>query len=449
MAGLPADAVTVNFDPGEQGAVASVNDAGWPLGATEVRNLAAYDGKLFVGTGMWMDTAPAGDVMNPGCAILRLDSGNDPPVIEHSFRATDTAVCLLYSAYFKSAKQTVFIASTWNSRFSDLYVRDYGSSSWHFAQCLAESPAGGPTYQVRSAITYTDPVTKQSRLFLGQQPVGLMSLGYDADARGGLSQAVLELDTSDVPLIPVSTDARVMSFAEMSGDLYATVLNRLYKRENGANACWHCVYVDEQVGYSESGWRGLTHGGGDPGYFLVAREGSNAAILRLAPKAPGPDPGGWTVTVEYDMVKRLSEAWTAHYGAEVKAGYSIAGYNDMVWFQPPGKSHWALWVGFEAQVSKYPKDFPVKVDPEGEMAVQAALGSYLVFNFRNDGKWVLNHLPPVTAQAMVATRCGLPAPFPGGTRFYIGGHDCNKIKAHNSGFLVSLDMARMIEGAVA
>jgi hypothetical protein len=443
--GLPASAITINLDCGGATDAAVLNEAGWPITATEIRVLAAYDDKLFAAAGLWMYDPTAADPPNPGPCILRLDSGNGDVVIEHSFRGIDTGLTLLYSAWFADVKKTVFVASTWNSRYCDLYVRDYSSSSWHFAQCLVEQAPGGSTMQIRSAITYTDPVDGVSRLFLGQQPHGIHSLAYDENARGGLGAATLELDTSEVDLIEYSTNARVMSFAVLSGELYCTVLNNLYRRENGPNACWHKVHTDtDEIGSSEAGWRGLTHAGPDPGgYFFVAREGSKAAILKLVPGADGT----WTQTVSLDLIEALEAAWSGLYGGPVKVNYVIAAYNDMVWLQPPGKTHWALWIGIEATVREHPASMPVVLKPG--YADIAALGSYLVWNWDKQGEWRLNQLPAVTSQPMVACRCGMPAPFPGGARFYVGGHDCNSIEAHNTGFLVSFETGRMVENAVA
>jgi hypothetical protein len=441
--GIPADAVKIYLDCGEKNAApARRADNGWPFGCTEVRNLMAYDGKLFVGTGLWTDVPTAGDVQNPGCAIMRLDSGGDPLVIEHSFTGADTAVCLLHVARFeKPVKFTVPIASTWKNKSTHIYYRDYPSSSWHYARDIKPLTDDG-TPQVRSAFNYTDPITGISLLFLGHSN-GIYSLGHDPDARGGLGELTLELDTTDFP--PNTTEkqapARVMSFSTMSGKLYATIFNRLFERQNGVAPTWELVWEDVDIGVSDSGLRGLTHGGGDPGYFFVARTSNKCAILRLVPEA-----GGWRHTIEYDLDVEVAKAWSELYGGKVTVTYGIAGYNDMVWFQAPGSPHWSLFVGFQAFVGEHPSSLPtIAMDNDTVMA----LGCYLVFNFQGRGEWRLNHLPAVTSQSMVSCRVGCPAPFPNGTRFFIGGYDCNFEPSHNSGFLVALDMDRMIEGAIS
>jgi hypothetical protein len=331
--------------------------------------------------------------------------------------------------------------------FGDLHYRDWNNNSWHFAQQVSSSPPGAREPQIRSAFNYTDPETDTSRLFLGESPNGVYSLAHDPNARGGLGPATLELNCSELETNEGAKQNRVMTFGVVRGKLYAGVHNRLYERQNGAHASWVLVHEDHDVGDSESGFRGLTTVGGefsDDGFFFVAREGENAAILKLAPPKSAGAP--WTQTVEYDMPARLSEAWTQLYGGTVGAGYGIAGYNNMTWFQPRGPSGpWALFVGIEAFVGKHPASMPVIEHNNYKLH---AIGAYLVWNFEADARWRLNHLPPVTSQPMVACRTGLVNPF-GGTRFYIAGYDCNYEPSHNSGFVVSLDMARMLDGAVA
>jgi hypothetical protein len=434
--GVPASAVTVHLDCGGKTDAAVRADNGWPITCTEVRNLMSYDGRVFVGTGLWTYTPTEGDPPDPGCAIMRLQG--DEPVIEHSFTGADTAVSLLHVAQFKN--YTVPIASTWKKARTDIYYRDHPSSSWHFAQELSSGDTtvkGQP--QVRCAYNFTDPETDVSLLFLGHTN-GIYSLGHDPDARGGLGRATLELDVRGLPPTTTGGQPRVMSMSEMSGRLYATAWNRLYERENGVNACWHVVHEDPDIGTSDSGLRGLTHGGTDPGYFFVGRESDNHAILKLVRSAEGK----WTQTVAYDCVAELSKAWSELYGADVKATYGIPAYNTMTWFQPPGTSHWALWIGFESLIRNPPPNVPIWENTVNDTKLMA-LGCYLVFNYEKKGEWRLNHLPPVTSQSMVACRCGLPF----GERFYIGGMDCNSEPCHNSGFLVSLEAGRLTENAVA
>jgi hypothetical protein len=446
--GLPASAVTINYNCGAANQAAKMSCNGfWPLGGTEVRALMSCDGKLIMGTGYWMDVPTANDQKYNGAAILQLKDGNSQFEIEHVFPPQDNAVTMLLHANFRKPTNVwVPVASTWNSAgFSNLYYRDYATNSWHFAQTIAQSPstAGSDTNatpQIRSAIVYDDPVTNISRLFLGESPNGIFSLPYDTTALGKLGKAKLELSIKDIPPLPNSRQLRVMSFGILKNKLYATVSNRLYERVNGISPTWRLAFEDPDVGMSETGYRGLTPVGDN--YFFAAREGTKGAICKLTP--PTSQNAPWTQTVAFDLIAKLSAAWGALYGQpSMKSTYTISGYNNMVWFQPSAGSHWALWIGLQSVVVNNPPSMPVVKAGKDTFA---ANGTYLVWNFNAKGDWHIGMLPLVTAQPMVSLRVGLPAPFQGATRFYMGGFDCNHAAAHNTAYLVSAPFSRLIEG---
>jgi hypothetical protein len=436
--GIDAKNVIVHYDCGPKNKKSVMNCTGLqPVGGTETKLLTtAASGKLFMGTGMWLDTPVAGEAA-AGCTVQVMSAGaNKKFEIENVFPVQDTATSILYNCSFTNpVAATRFIVGTWNSRgWDDIWVRDSTTGSWNISQRIA---TGKDPSQQRSAIMFTDPVVNVSRLFIGNQPWGIFSMTYDTNCRGGLSPVTWEFDTTKLPPPPTNAPyPRVASFAVLNNKLYATVASSIYERVNGKDPSWKLAWTDPNPGTSDTGLRGLT-AMASSGYMFAAREGGQGAILKLTPGSP------WKMEIAYDMIKELSAAWTRLYGATVKSSYTIAAYNDMKLVQMPA-GHWVMVVGFQSFVNQFPKNMPTQNLPQKGGNLMA-LGCFMTWNYFKDGKWRFNHLPAVTSQDMVATRT--VCLFDG--RMFMGGYDCNKEPGqHNSAWCVSTPLNNLMDNYI-
>ena len=80
------------------------------MSATEARNLQAYDGALFLGTGRWCDTP------NGPAQILRLDGEGRDWVVEWTGVEWPQAISALFPAHFPKSGVTVLLASYWGDK---------------------------------------------------------------------------------------------------------------------------------------------------------------------------------------------------------------------------------------------------------------------------------------------------------------------------------------------
>jgi poly(A) polymerase len=411
------------------------------MGGTELRNLAAYQGKLYAGNGYWEDRP--GDEGPQGAQILVLDTASSRWRVERSLeenlpngRPRNLAISALGGVTFGTdnggkalaAPVSMLLAGTWDlSGFSQIYSRDDKTGTWSSALLPAPRVASG-IQQIRALGTHRDRATGVDRVFLGNEPFGIYSGAFDA-ASGRLSWgSAPELDIAQIsaPPSPGLSLRRVSSFAECNGTLYAAVGQQIYRRVDGAVPRWQLLYTNPKPGYSETGLRGLTaipnpQGAGQ--VLLVAVEGYAGRMLRI-------DPTSGEETAELDIQAFLDRIWGT------KVTYIIAAYNDMTPIVDPSGGTTVL-IGIEAFI---PATAPV---PEGHQRVEGLEAGAWYLVRRPDGRY---NLKPIakgqpTQAPLIATRAIAVSPFAddAGT-IYFAGYDANKLPAHNTAWIMRAPM---------
>ncbi len=403
--------------------------AGRFMGGTELRNLAAYEGRLYAGVGYWEDRP--GDEGRQGAAILVLDGPAARWRIEHVFddalprgRKRDFAISALAGVTFatdgsgaKLAQPvSLLLASSWDlTGATRIFSRDDATGAWTATTLSADKTAPDFLPQIRSLASYDPALPGHIRWSAGPE------LDISAISTSGFSG--------------LSGRLRVSGFAECNGVLYAAVGQQIYAREDGAAPRWRLVYSNPHPGFSETGLRGLTAiakpvanpGGGGAGgskeVLLAAVEGNAARILRV-------DPDTGAEATELDLRRFLGEAW----GGSV--GYVIAAYNDMTKLHDWRHGDIVL-IGLEAFIPpRSPIAYGHEVVDVGYGRVESG-GWYLVRH--SDGRYDLRQVAlaaPDDRRALVAIRAILPSPFPGDEgALYFAGYDANKAPAHNTAWI--------------
>ena len=407
------------------------------IGGTELRALAAMGGSLYAGNSYWRDSRRA-DPALPGAQVLVLDAptGSWKVDTELGERITSgkqaglrryQAIGALSTVTFGSdyrgrplaSPRPVLLASVWD-RLDSLTLFAKDGQSGHWSQTIL-APAAPQGAQTRSVGYHRDSVTGIELVFAGTNPVGILSGAYDPAGR-------IAWDTRPEPGVsPTRPQQRVMSFAACSGTLYATVGWEIYQRQDGATPSWTKVFTWGQGlplnGYG--GLRGLTSitdpaGGGQA--LLVAAEGGQGRLLRIAPRDQ------FSAATDLDM---LSYASTQLH-TPVRA--LIAAYNDMTPYPPapqPVASPGSLLIGgYDAATPQ---------SPSGLGPTRKAPGAYVLIRDPGGGYRSQQVLDPAITPvpALVATRTIIVSPFPSdppGT-IYAGGFDAGNLTPHNSAWL--------------
>jgi hypothetical protein len=438
----PEDGFVLSFAAGSRDA------AGRFMGGTELRNFAAYQGKLYAGNGYWEDRPGAEGWQ--GAQILVLDGPDATWRVEHAFEDTmpnrrkrDFAISALQGVTFATDGNgtplprpvSMLLASSWDvSGTTRIFSRDDDDGSWTATILAADRPAPDFLPQIRSLALHRDRVTGIDQVFAGNDPRGIFAGTYDPTVPGRIKWgAVPELDISVISTAGfrgLEGRLRVSSFVECNGTLYAAIGQQIYARGDGAAPRWHLVYTNFRPGHSETGLRGLTAianpaGGGE--VLLAAVEGDAARIVRV-------DPGNGTEATELDLVAFLGREWGT------RIGYVIAAYNDMTRLGD------VLLLGVQAFI---PRRLPA---PLGHALVDVGYGQveagawYLVRH--KDGTYDLREvvLPaPDRNRALVTPRVIAVSPFPGhGDELYFGGFDTNKAPVHNTAWIARARAATVL-----
>jgi hypothetical protein len=337
------------------------------MGGTELRNLAAFEGKLYAGNGYWEDRP--GNEGPQGAQILVLESASARWRVEESLdeklpngRPRHLAISALAGVTFRTdssgktlaAPIATLFAGTWDlSGVSQVYSRDDKTGAWS-ATLLPTARVTSGIQQIRAIGAHHDQATGVDRVFLSNEPYGIYSGAYDATTGRIIWGNAPELDIGAIsaPAAPGLSLRRVSSFAECNGALYAAVGQQIYRRVDGAAPRWQLLYTNPKPGYSETGLRGLTaipNPSGAGQMLLAAVEGYAGRILRI-------DPTRGEETQELDIQAFLDRIW------ETKVSYTIAAYNDMTPIIDPSGGTTVL-IGIEAFI---PATAPV---PEGHQRV--------------------------------------------------------------------------------
>jgi hypothetical protein len=423
----------------------SRDTAGQFAGGTELRLLAAHQGRLYAGNGYWQDRpGPEGP---QGAQILVLDQPGGSWRVDHAFaerlpggRWRDLAVGALAEAAFATDADgrplprpvPRLLASTWDlTGAARVFTRDDAAASWTAAELARDPPAADFLPQIRSFGSHRDRITGIDLVFAGHMPRGIFSGGYDPAAPGRVRWS----GTAELSAATVSADfpglagrLRVSSFAEADGRLYAAIGQQIYQRIDGPAPRWRLIYTNPRPGRSETGLRGLTAVAGDGGrqQLLAAVEGDAARLVRV-------DPATGAEITELELRAFLSRNWA------MPVGYVIAAYNDMTAVGD------ALLIGLMAFV---PRGAAVAAE---HAVVDVGYGRvesgawYLIR--RPDRGYELRRVVTGSAQPLVATRAICASPFAGdGDALYFAGYDANKAPAHNTAWIARANRAAALGG---
>lgn len=424
--------------------VAGFHDsAGRFAGGTEMRLLAAHAGKLYAGNGYWEDQP--GFEGRHGAQILVLDAPDAVWRVDHGFadrlfngRPRDLAVGALAEAVFTTdgtgrplpRPAALLLASTWDlTGAARVFTRDDRTGTWSSVTLAQDQPARDFLPQIRSFGTHRDGVTGVDLVFAGDMPRGIVAGHYDPAAPGRIRWADRpELDASGVRAgFPgLQGRLRVNGFAEANGRLCAAVGQQVYQRQDGPAPAWRLIYTNPHPGHSETGLRGLTAiPGPDGDVLLAAVEGSAARMVRI-------DPARGSETTELWYGPFLTRAWG------MRAGYTMAAYNDMTRVSVPGQGQ-ALLLGLCAFI---PRNVPIAAG-HGVRDVgygQVESGAWYMVRWP-DARYELRQITAGFPQPPVAVRSICASPFAGDATVYFAGFDANKAPAHNTAWIARAPLA--------
>jgi hypothetical protein len=396
-----------------------------PFGGTELRALATMDEALYAGNGYWRDSQQANPAL-PGAQVYVLDAPTASWRVDAEFnervapggKRRYQAIGALFCARFAEARQSVLLASVWDRLGSlTIFAKAGRTGSWDRYRFAQTAPANA---QTRSFGQHRDRVTGEELVFAGTNPLGIFSGTYDPGKPGGI-------DWGPYPepgISPTEASQRVMSFAQCNAKLYATVGWQIYERQDGKTPSWKHVFTwghDLPLnGYG--GLRGLTSiadptGAGE--VFLVAAEGTQGRVLRIAPL------DRYSAATDLDVLSFAAEELNTTVEAVIVA------YNNMTRYirtsddaGPPG----LLIGGYDA-----------KTTSGGLGSQHKAPGAYVLLRDPAGGYRGQEVLDPaiIPTPALVSTRTIIESPFaddPAGT-VYAGGFDAGNLTPHNSAWL--------------
>ncbi|MBC8099144.1 MAG: hypothetical protein H7Y11_06855, partial [Armatimonadetes bacterium] len=438
--GAPAAQAAGGFAVSYQAGMSDLN--GNYLGGTELRVLAAHQGKLYAGIETWMDQpAGTGDpaigaqifVQDAADAAWRLDWGFDERIPNGRGRRDfrNEGVTALESLTFTTDGEgnvlaepvTLLIAGLRDFQgLTSVYVRDDTANTW------VESPIYGQdarfdTATVRSLVVYQDTVTGVDRVFAGAHPVGVFSGVYDATQPGLIRwDAAPELS---------GNEGRPMAFAVANGVLHTAAAPRVLRRLDGAAPRWEEVYRYElNTGRGgNSGLRGLTTVPNPSGMgesLLAALEGGRGKMVRLDPQPTLP----YRAVLELDIMANLSAAW----GYDTT--YVVVANSDMTWIPDPTTGEAALFISVQHHPAQARDDavyYIRRMAANGEPAYTLVT----IDNTQLDPPIVLN-----------STRAISLSPFAedNGRVVYIGGYDADNVPSHNTAYALRASIEAAFSG---
>ena len=166
--------------------------AGRFMGGTEIRVLAAHEGRLYAGNGYWEDRPRAEGWQ--GAQILALDTPNGKWHVDHAFderlpdgRARNLAVSALREVTFTTdiagahlpTPVSLLIASTWDlTGATSVSSRIDQTGAWVATRLSQDRPQPDFLPQVRSLGAHRDRVTGIDHVFAGQDPRGIFPAGH-------------------------------------------------------------------------------------------------------------------------------------------------------------------------------------------------------------------------------------------------------------------------------
>ena len=390
------------------------------LGGTEIRALAAFDGKVFAGNGYWNELAEGTQDPYHGAQVLVLDRSDGLWRLDREFTMADGKTPELLGLSFlepvtfvtdhrgEKLKSEVRVLTTGGFGRQTLYLRESGKSDWidtapdKDALKIGETPFGVET---RCATGHTDKATGISHIFIGVTSGGIRKGGYDPALPGKIRWDEKAEYTGE---------GRAMGLADCNGVLYASFGDKLLRRIDGKEPRWEVVYTDDPG--NRTGGSAVRRAAfvsspdGSETSIIFGVEGSKARTIRLDPN---------------DRNKQTVELSMPEYFNPIRHG--IIDYNGVTRTIDPSNG---LEVGLMGLLMLGPAGFGGFYDWHEDG---------LLFWRTRDGQYHLNRIHDPTLAEMpplVGVRQIVASPFENERNvFYFSGYDTVGHPVHNTGWI--------------
>jgi len=436
------------------------------LGGTEIMHLYPYGGKLFGGTGYWMNKG------SPRHAeVVRLDCPFCPWVVEAQVNQWAIRVEALSSYTLTTDHKGNSIPGGPKTRLAaTFYLNWQGEGRCFYVTREAgwgasfvywkKSPFKSNYFSARAFAQYKDPITKADSVFFVTGMDGIVRGVYNA-ASGGLLWFPGQTESGRVPTRP-------LALTVSDGMIYFSASSYIRRRVNGASPRWVKVFdmadvepdttVDEAVG----GIRGLSSivnpasSTGHSLFFVWAPNHRSAGcMVRLDPV---PRTGKF-VHKQEGCVRELTAKYLGKNirGKNALVTYVIASYNFALPLAAKDGSHKYL-IGYEILLYDYStSEFPIDVTQQMQTSSNKRLAYYTGSGFlvrHGDGNFEVRepmgkrYNPQQTLPRFTAVRAFAVSPFEGDSAVFMGGYDCNHYKEKNSAWVARGEMSAIYEKPV-
>jgi len=412
----------------------------YPIGGTELRALVVFDNKLFASNDYWMDTEKANPDL-PGAQVLRLDGPDSKWQVDLELKDRMPSGLRKYLgiAAMEKVRFTtdgagqplgepvdLLLAGVWNRAADgiDVFSRGIGGNWTKIPIPGQENAPRGA--QVRAFAVHRDSATGVDIVFAGATH-GIFTGTFDR-ASGTVVWNPRAEWTGEPGGFVAGGRARVASFANCGGKLYATSGGAIYEREDGTSPTWKKIFETaiHSNNANDTGLRGLTciaDPAGSGPVLLVGLENNPCEIFRIDPHKTDAA-GGNKATLELDVSAFLTKA------LGTRAGYGIVAYNNMTEYPDASKRFPSLLMGFEVFTPRASRTFGAKfLNPDAHYLVRDSDGNYTLREIQDLG---ITPKPQLESVRTIAV-----SPFasdPPGT-LYAGGFDCNSYPVHNTAWL--------------
>ena len=408
------------------------------MNGSEILKITAHKGMLFAATSMWMESS--GKL--GGAQVLVKEGHKSPWKVDYQFgkdnKRCTSLVSSMFSTDYKGRRikpvNMLFAASTTKKGYMiNIYSRNDKTGKWiSFSIGKAKD-----TSQVRGMGFYRDRKTGVDMVFAGisgnkksAASIGMVTGSYKQGAKGGIAW-------NKKPELNLPAHERFMEFTECNGVFFVSSTKKIFKRIDGKDPKWVCVFDDPDM-IAPVGIRGLATvpkvGGKGEELIFITR----AKIRRLDPAENN------RVTVELDMPAFLTKKW------KLPVQNTLSGYNKIVAYTGPSGETRHL-VGFQSSYDRKwirkekPKDLLIKVRNDGRRPITyfAGEGRYLIRSVKNNKPiYEIKTIKDPTRSLLGAVRTITKSPFKEDKHMvlYMGGIDCNGIPHHDTGWIFRVEM---------
>jgi hypothetical protein len=217
--------------------------------------LVVFDNKLFAAVGYWMDTEKDNPAL-PGAQVLRLDGPGSQWQVDLELTDRNPRGWRTYMAISTLEKVRVttdgagrqlaapldfLLAATFKRGIGlDVFARPNGSGPQLWSKIPLPGEEGAPRgTQIRAFSSHKDQITGVDTVFVGATKA-IFSGTYDSERRtiAWTTRPEWEGNPAGAP----SGRARVASFIDCNGKLFATSAGAIYERSDGGSPTWKKVF---------------------------------------------------------------------------------------------------------------------------------------------------------------------------------------------------------------